>query len=256
MSPIRSPRSPTTTSPSGRVVDAISHSQFWKSTAIFVDEDDTQNGVDHVDGHRGPMLVISPYSKPGVDDQYYTQLNMVRTIEQILGIKPMNQEDGSAEPMYGAFTAHPDFAPFDVMPNQIPLTLGAAPRTRRRSPRPAAEAAITHARPKAACPRGSCPRRCRASTRSWQQWSGHRSAPGSLSTAQTASTRAAEPLRLVLAHDWKVAYPGDPKIYRPTRCRAATSPPRSSATTEHQITTGGDAAAAPSGAAAASQLGS
>ena len=63
----------------GRVVDAISHSRFWKSTAIFVDEDDTQNGVDHVDGHRAPTLVISPYSKPGVDDQYYTQLNMVKT---------------------------------------------------------------------------------------------------------------------------------------------------------------------------------
>ena len=56
----------------GRVVDSISHSKFWKSTAIFVDEDDTQNGVDHVDGHRAPTLVISPYSKPGVDDQYYT----------------------------------------------------------------------------------------------------------------------------------------------------------------------------------------
>ena len=62
----------------GRVVDTISHSKFWKSTAIFVVEDDTQNGVDHVDGHRGPAFVISPYSKPGVDDQYYTQLNMVK----------------------------------------------------------------------------------------------------------------------------------------------------------------------------------
>ena len=87
----------------GRVVDTISHSRFWKSTAIFVVEDDTQNGVDHVDGHRGPALVISPYSRAGVDDQYYTQLNMVKTIEQILGIPPMNQEDEAAEPMYDAF---------------------------------------------------------------------------------------------------------------------------------------------------------
>ena len=76
----------------GRVVDTISHSRFWKSTAIFVVEDDTQNGVDHVDGHRGPAFVISPYSRPGVDDSYYTQLDMVKTVEQILGISPMNQE--------------------------------------------------------------------------------------------------------------------------------------------------------------------
>src|SRR6185312_5841754 len=61
-------------------------------------------------------------SKPGVDDQYYTQLNMVKTIEQILGVRPMNQEDGAAQPMYSAFTNRPDFSPFDVQPNQIPLT--------------------------------------------------------------------------------------------------------------------------------------
>ena len=121
----------------GRVVDAISHSRFWKSTAIFVMEDDTQNGVDHVDGHRAPMLVISPYSKPGVDDQYYSQINVVRTIEQILGIQPMNQEDGSAMPMYDAFTDHPSwsaFQPFDARaepdpahPRRAGLSVDAAP---------------------------------------------------------------------------------------------------------------------------------
>ena len=109
----------------GRVVDTISHSKFWKSTAIFILEDDTQNGVDHVDGHRGPAFVVSPYSASGVDDNYYTQLDMVRTIEQILGVHPMNQEDLAAEPMYGAFTQHPDLAPYSLQPNQIPLNLGA-----------------------------------------------------------------------------------------------------------------------------------
>jgi len=109
----------------GRVIDTISHSRFWKSTAIFIVEDDTQNGVDHVDGPRSPAFVISPYSASGVDDSYYTQLNMVRTIEQILGIRPMNQEDEAAEPMYGAFTQHPNYAPYDLQPNQIPLNLGA-----------------------------------------------------------------------------------------------------------------------------------
>ena len=109
----------------GRVVDTISHSQFWKSTAIFIVEDDTQNGVDHVDGHRGPAFVISPYSASGVENDYDTQLNMVKTIEQILGIHAMNQEDWAAEPMYSAFTDHPNFAPYTVQQNQIPLTLGA-----------------------------------------------------------------------------------------------------------------------------------
>ncbi|HEY1486847.1 MAG TPA: bifunctional YncE family protein/alkaline phosphatase family protein, partial [Micromonosporaceae bacterium] len=78
----------------GRIVDDISHSQFWKSSAIFVLEDDSQNGTDHVDGHRAPLYVISPYAKQGiVDDTYYTQINVVKTIEQILHIQPMNQMD-------------------------------------------------------------------------------------------------------------------------------------------------------------------
>ena len=88
-------------------------------------EDDTQNGVDHVDGHRGPVLVISPYSRQyAVNDNYYNQVDAVRTIENILGIKPMNQEDGTATPMYSAFTNHPNFAPYNALPEQVPLTLG------------------------------------------------------------------------------------------------------------------------------------
>ncbi|MGA2926264.1 MAG: bifunctional YncE family protein/alkaline phosphatase family protein, partial [Solirubrobacteraceae bacterium] len=108
----------------GRIVDTISHSRFWKSTAIFVLEDDPQNGVDHVDGHRSVLWVASPYSAGGVDDQYYSQINVVRTVEQILAIKPMNQEDESAEPIYSAFTSNPDYAPYTALPNEIPLTLG------------------------------------------------------------------------------------------------------------------------------------
>ncbi len=108
----------------GKIIEKISHSKVWKESAIFGVEDDTQNGVDHVDGHRGPAFVISPYSKGGVDNEYASQPNMVRTVEQILGIQPMNQEDYSAEPMYSAFTEKPNFAPYTAEPNQIPLTLG------------------------------------------------------------------------------------------------------------------------------------
>ncbi|CAL8979940.1 hypothetical protein CELL_03356 [Cellulomonas sp. T2.31MG-18] len=115
----------------GRVVDTISHSPYWKSSAIFVIEDDSQNGVDHVDGHRNPTLVVSPYARRGVVvHTYYTQLNVMRTIEQILGLPPMNQEDLTAEPMFDAFTDKPDLTPYTALPSNVSLTEtnpGAAP---------------------------------------------------------------------------------------------------------------------------------
>jgi YVTN family beta-propeller protein len=107
----------------GRAVDAISHSRFWKDTAIFVLEDDSQDGVDHVDGHRNPTQIISPYARRGaVVHNYYTQLNVMRTIEQILGLPPMNQMDMAATPMYDAFTSTANGTPYTVRPSEIPLT--------------------------------------------------------------------------------------------------------------------------------------
>jgi YVTN family beta-propeller protein len=106
----------------GRIIDTISHSKYWKDSAIFVVEDDSQNGIDHVDGHRAPVFVASPYARHGaVDHTYYSQLNVVRTIEQILGLPPMNQLDMAAEPMYGAFANVPNDRPFTAVPNDIPL---------------------------------------------------------------------------------------------------------------------------------------
>ena len=196
----------------GRVVDQISHSKFWKSTAIFVDEDDTQNGVDHVDGHRAPTFVISPYSKPGVDDQYYTQLNMVKTVEQILGIKPMNQEDLAAEPMYAAFTSHPNFAPYDTRQNQIPLTLGAPgyPSTLTSPPADAtpAEKAAFH-------PQGLIPSDMRGVYEAWVKWSQAQVREGNFSRPDAVNPAQENRLDWYSAHDWEVAYPGDPKIYLP-----------------------------------------
>jgi YVTN family beta-propeller protein len=106
----------------GRIVEAISHSKFWKETCIFVTEDDPQAGLDHVDGHRTVGMVISPYTKRGaVVSTYYSQINMVRTIENILGIPPMNQFDYAAEPMVDCFTGKPDYTPYKALPNNIPL---------------------------------------------------------------------------------------------------------------------------------------
>jgi hypothetical protein len=113
----------------GRFVDAISHSPIWKDSAIFVEEDDAQTGVDHVDGHRSPGYIMSPYVQQGgiTDSTFYTQVNLTRTIEQILGLKPMNQFDLWASPMRTAFVDNPpadNFKPWTHVPNGIPLNLG------------------------------------------------------------------------------------------------------------------------------------
>ena len=90
----------------GQIVDAISHSSIWKSSAIFVVEDDSQDGADHVDAHRIPAEVISPYTKPGaVVTHRYDFLSVIRSMELILGMEPLGLNDAVAEPMYGAFTS-------------------------------------------------------------------------------------------------------------------------------------------------------
>ncbi len=106
----------------GQIVEAISHSRFWKDTVIFAIEDDPQAGWDHVSGYRTTAYCISPYTKrhTEVGTQYNTT-SLVRTIEQILGLPPMNQFDATATPMADCFTATPDFTPFDAVPNSIPL---------------------------------------------------------------------------------------------------------------------------------------
>jgi hypothetical protein len=113
----------------GRIIDYISHSAVWSSSAIFIEEDDAQNGVDHIDGHRSPGYVISPYAKQygQTDHTYYTQVNMTRTIEQILGLPPMNQFDLVASPMRTDFVKRKEeanFEPFNHLPNQVPLDQG------------------------------------------------------------------------------------------------------------------------------------
>ncbi|MGO9518564.1 MAG: bifunctional YncE family protein/alkaline phosphatase family protein [Candidatus Korobacteraceae bacterium] len=113
----------------GRYVDAITHSSIWPTSAIFIEEDDAQNGVDHVDGHRSPGYVVSPYVNQNgpTDHTFYTQVNMTRTIEQILGITPMNQFDLWASPMRTIFTDNPpqeNFQPWTHTPAEYPLTSG------------------------------------------------------------------------------------------------------------------------------------
>ena len=102
----------------GRIVEAISRSRYWKESAIFVTEDDAQNGLDHVDGHRTVGLVISPWTRRGaVDSTFYTTINMYRTIEQILGLPPSNQFDLAADPMFSVFTRSRTRA-YQALPNR------------------------------------------------------------------------------------------------------------------------------------------
>ena len=114
----------------GRIIDYISHSNVWSTSAIFIEEDDAQNGVDHVDGHRSPGYIVSPYAVQGgpTDNTYYSQVNMTRTIEQILGLTPMNQYDLVASPMRTDFVKGTppaeNFEPWTHVPNQVPLNQG------------------------------------------------------------------------------------------------------------------------------------
>jgi DNA-binding beta-propeller fold protein YncE len=106
----------------GRLVEGLSHSRFWKEMAILAIEDDPQNGWDHVSGYRTTAYVVSPYARRGavVSTQYNT-VCLLRTIEQILGLAPMNQFDAAAPPMRDCFTDAPNFTPYVCLPNTVPL---------------------------------------------------------------------------------------------------------------------------------------
>ena len=106
----------------GKIVEAISHSPFWGQTCIFAIEDDPQAGWDHVSGYRTTAYVISPYTKRGkVISTQYNQTSLLRTMELILGLPPMNQLDASATPMSDCFAEVADFTPFTAVTNNVPL---------------------------------------------------------------------------------------------------------------------------------------
>ncbi len=106
----------------GRIIEAVTHSRFWDSTAIFVTEDDSQSGWDHISAYRTTGFVISPYSRlRKTISTDYNQTSLLRTIEQILGIPPMNAMDATALPMFDCFTGNPDTSVYTAIPNRIPL---------------------------------------------------------------------------------------------------------------------------------------
>ena len=128
----------------GRLVQAVSHSPFWSTTAIFVVEDDAQDGPDHVDAHRSLALAISPYTQTGgVDSTFYSSVSVLRTMETILGVPPMSQFDAAATSMSNAFTGTPDLTPYDAVAPQVSLTA----KNATTAPLASASAAIDFSEP-------------------------------------------------------------------------------------------------------------
>jgi hypothetical protein len=104
------------------IVEGVSRSKFWSSTAIFVLEDDAQNGPDHVDSHRSPAFIISPYTRRGaVDSSMYNTTSMLRTMELILHLHPMTHFDAGARPMFASFSQQPSLAPYQAEKPRISL---------------------------------------------------------------------------------------------------------------------------------------
>lgn len=130
----------------GRLVDALSHSPFWKRTVVFVIEDDAQNGPDHVDSHRSPLLVISPYSRGGVLHRFTNTTDVLRTMEEIVHLDALSQFDHFGHPLRDVWRDTPDTAPFTALTPSVPLdernpARGRAARETRRLDLATADAA-------------------------------------------------------------------------------------------------------------------
>ena len=203
----------------GQMVDEISHSKYWPQSAIFVVEDDSQAGTDHVDGHRAPIQVISPWAQHGiVDNTYYSQINMVRTVEQILGIHPMNDKDSAATPMYTAFTSKPNYTPFNVVPNQTSLTAGLStlPTCGADVPAGTTEAKIAAST--------AVPATMKPVAAQWAQWLTKQRTTGPNAVPDYANPEQMNRYVWYQTSDWKKPYPGDSKIYAPNQVPGATLP--------------------------------
>lgn len=130
----------------GRVVDALTHSPFWKNTVVFVMEDDAQNGPDHVDSHRSPLLVISAYNRGGVSHRFANTTDVLRTMEEILHLDALSQFDHYGQALRDIWSATPDTVPFTALTPAVPLdernpARGRAARESRRLDLAAADAA-------------------------------------------------------------------------------------------------------------------
>ena len=112
----------------GRVIEALSRSRFWRSTVVFVLEDDAQNGPDHVDSHRSPLLVISAWNRPRVWHRFTNTTDVFATIEEILTLEHLSQFDAFGRPLRGIFADSPDLTPYQALQPAVSLTERNPPR--------------------------------------------------------------------------------------------------------------------------------
>ncbi len=103
----------------GKIIDLFSHSKFWPEMAVFITEDDAQNGHDHVDAHRSLLLTVSPFSRRGVSHTHTSMLSILKTIEHVLGLPPLNEYDAAATDLADCFTDAPDNSPYDALPSDV-----------------------------------------------------------------------------------------------------------------------------------------
>jgi hypothetical protein len=106
----------------GRMIAGLSTSPFWKNTVVFVLEDDAQNGPDHVDSHRSPMLIVSAYNEPHVWHRFGNTTDVIATVEEILSLDHLSQFDAFGRPFRGIFAAKPDMTPYQVLTPATSLT--------------------------------------------------------------------------------------------------------------------------------------
>jgi len=209
----------------GKIVQEISHSKYWKNSAIFVVEDDSQDGADHVDGHRAPIQIISPWAQHGqVDSTYYSQITMVRTIEQILGAQPLNQKLAAATPMAGAFTNHADLTPFTAVPNQVPLTEGVIDTPACGPDTLGLTGTAAKKLQSAEVQKVAVPSAEQDTARQWQAWRQKQHFSGASAVPDYADPEQMNRYTWYQAHEWKVPYPGDSKIYAPADVPGAYVP--------------------------------
>ena len=132
----------------GRIIEAVGKSSFWKDTCIFSIEDDPQAGWDHVSGFRTDCQVVSPYTKrKKVISSHFNQPGLIRTIGLILGFPPLNQMDAGSTPLRDCFTDIPDFTPYTVVSNQVPLDQLNQPATALTDPKMKKYAEISETMP-------------------------------------------------------------------------------------------------------------
>ncbi|WP_426243812.1 alkaline phosphatase family protein [Nocardioides sp. LHG3406-4] len=209
----------------GKIVDKISHSKYWKDSAIFVVEDDSQNGADHVDGHRAPVQIISPWANHRtVDSTFYSQITLVRTIEQILGAQPLNQKLAAATPMFDAFQHKPDYTPFTAVPNQVPLTESIATPpacgldTLGLSGQAAKDLNAAEAK------RAVVPGPEKGLAKAWEKWIAQQHLTGNGAIADYAHPEQMNRWTWYETHSWTTPYPGDPEVYGPAEVPGASIP--------------------------------